>query len=314
MLAKKPSVLLFCAAVLGVYALEARQLGMFLIDSLNGKPASQRLTGLPMSVLHIIAGVGLLCIAWGYFIERRWIKLTRISLRTPKLKRTALRIAHITDLQCDRLSCNARKLPGLINPLQPDLIVFTGDALNSATGLPRFKETLGALEARIGKFAVRGNIEDNRFPDTDLFGGTGFHHLSAESVELEKDGETFRVSGLDFARAGELRTALGGIPPDAYSLFLFHTPDLIEDLAGLGVDLYLCGHTRGGQVRMPFYGALVTLSRFGKRHEAGRYTVGRTTLYVSRGVGLERLPAPRVRFLCRPEVAVFDLSPADSGV
>ena len=75
------------------------------------------------------------------------------------------------------------------------------------------------------------------------------------------------------------------------------------------MNLYLCGHTHGGQVALPFYGALVTLSRQGKKFEAGKYTIGKTLLYVNRGIGLEAWPAPPVRFLVRPEIAVFDIKP-----
>ena len=86
---------------------------------------------------------------------------------------------------------------------------------------------------------------------------------------------------------------------------------MAESLEGLNVDLYLSGHTHGGQVRLPFYGAPVTLSRFGKKYEAGMYTsIGcETKLYVNRGIGLENKPAPKVRFLCRPEITVFELKP-----
>lgn len=88
---------------------------------------------------------------------------------------------------------------------------------------------------------------------------------------------------------------------------MYHSPDLVEDLPPNAVDLYVAGHTHGGQVALPFYGALVTLSRFGKKYEAGLYHVGDTTLYVNRGIGMEGGPAPRVRFCARPEITVFEI-------
>ena len=100
---------------------------------------------------------------------------------------------------------------------------------------------------------------------------------------------------------------MAGIPPDAYTLLLYHTPDLIEAAAAEGVDLYLAGHTHGGQVRLPFYGAIVTFSYYGKAYEMGRYTVDQTTLYVTRGVGMEGLGLPRLRFLCPPEIVLINL-------
>lgn len=89
------------------------------------------------------------------------------------------------------------------------------------------------------------------------------------------------------------------------SLVAYHTPDLVEDLEP-PPDLYLAGHTHGGQVALPFYGALVTFSRFGKKYEAGRSQVGPTTLYVNRGIGFEP-SLPRVRFMARPELTLIDL-------
>jgi len=95
--------------------------------------------------------------------------------------------------------------------------------------------------------------------------------------------------------------------PGAYNLLLYHTPDLAESLSGTGIDLYLAGHTHGGQIRLPFLGALITFSAYGKKYEMGRYTLGETTLYVSRGLGMEGSGAPRARFLCPPEIVVVDV-------
>ena len=81
--------------------------------------------------------------------------------------------------------------------------------------------------------------------------------------------------------------------------------------ASLGVDLYLCGHTHGGQIRAPLYGALATSSRWGKRYEMGLYRERGTTLYVSRGLGVEGLGAPRARFLAPPEIVLWELRAAN---
>ena len=107
----------------------------------------------------------------------------------------------------------------------------------------------------------------------------------------------------------DVKNLLADIPADCFSIFLYHYPDLIEDLNNLNVDLYLCGHTHGGQVAIPFYGAIITFSKYGKKYESGMYKVGKTVLYVNRGIGLERSPAPQVRFFARPEITVIDIKP-----
>jgi predicted MPP superfamily phosphohydrolase len=73
------------------------------------------------------------------------------------------------------------------------------------------------------------------------------------------------------------------------------------------VDLYLAGHTHGGQLRLPVYGAMFTATTVGKRYEMGRYDVDGLTLYVSRGIGMEGKGAPRARFLCPPEIVCIDV-------
>src|SRR4029079_9982343 len=115
------------------------------------------------------------------------------------------------------------------------------------------------------------------------------------------------IGGIAVESERLLPQLLRAVPAGVFSIFLYHAPYLIADVSGHGVDLYCAGHTHGGQVALPVYGALVTFSKFGKRYEAGRYSVGSTTLYVNRGIGMVGGPAPRVRFCARPEVTVFTL-------
>ena len=97
---------------------------------------------------------------------------------------------------------------------------------------------------------------------------------------------------------------------DDFSVLLYHKPDLAYAARDRQINLYLAGHTHGGQVRMPFYGAIFTNSRYGKNFEMGLYHLGQTDLYVSRGIGFVGGIGPRARFLCPPEVVVIDLIPA----
>ena len=97
------------------------------------------------------------------------------------------------------------------------------------------------------------------------------------------------------------------IPTDVYTILLYHSPDIIDAAADDNINLYLAGHTHGGQIRIPFFGAVVSASRFYKKYEMGAYTVKNTQLYVNRGLGMSGLGAPRARFLCSPEIVVIDL-------
>ena len=136
--------------------------------------------------------------------------------------------------------------------------------------------------------------------------------LRDEGVLLDVRGQTIRLLGVtcewDPVRAARrLDRALSTRPEPVFTLLLYHSPDIMPDAAERGVDLVLAGHTHGGQVRLPLYGAVITSSVYGKRYEMGRYREGQTMMYVSRGLGMEGLSAPRVRFLCPPEVVTVIL-------
>src|ERR1043165_896247 len=135
--------------------------------------------------------------------------------------------------------------------------------------------------------------------------------LRAERVVLAlAAGASLWVAGAAFGSTDKIHDALKVVPPGAFTILLYHTPDEILDVAATGrVDLYCAGHTHGGQVALPVYGALVTLWKFGKRYESGLHRERDTWLYVNRGIGMEGGPAPRVRFLARPEVTVIELAP-----
>jgi predicted MPP superfamily phosphohydrolase len=261
-------------------------------------------------VLHVLAAAGLVCIGYGRFVEPTRIEVNTVIVSTPKLEDTAFRIVQISDLHYDWKARNEEAMVRIITGLKPDIVVATGDYLNDIAALPRLKSTLSRLAAPLGAFAVSGNFELNRWPSLDLFAETPFRLLQQETVTVTKADETISISGLGLDRAPAWAELLTDLPDDRFNVFLYHMPDLIEDVSGCAVDLYLCGHTHGGQVALPGYGALITLSKFGKKYESGRYQVGDTTLYVNRGLGLEPRPAPQVRFFARPEIAVFDLVPA----
>jgi hypothetical protein len=142
----------------------------------------------------------------------------------------------------------------------------------------------------------------------DLFAGTGARELDAEAVTVTVRGTKLWIAGVwDWY---QLDDVLPYAPPDALSVLLYHYPVGAYKVATYQIDLYCCGHVHGGQVALPFYGALVTLEHFGKRFEAGLYRVDDTWLYVSRGIGMQGY-LPRVRFGARPEIAVIEVAPED---
>ena len=312
MLQEKVSVALFVLVILSIYGFEAIWLSRTVWKRIRRREKKNLRHRKAVLFVHVLAAVGVICMLYGYLIEPSWLDVNRVTIPTPRLRDVSLRIVQISDLHCDRKPRNEERMVEIVNGFKPDVVVATGDFLNDPSALPRLRQTLGRLEAPLGKFAVEGNFEVWHWPQLDMVEGTGFRLLRQDSVVVAKGGEEIRVSGLSIDRAPACRALLEGLPDDRFNLFLFHTPDLIEDVNGLGVDLYLCGHTHGGQVALPLYGALLTFSKFGKKYESGLHRCGPATLYVNRGIGLEPRPAPQVRFCARPEIVVFDVVPARS--
>jgi len=299
--------------VLSVFALAAVVVAaeMFLlVDFLRcgrmpGKPTS-KLFSKGAIAIHVIALAAVLCFCYGLFVEPYLLEVNEIRIDTDKLGSVKLRIVQISDLHCDMKMRNEEKLVRFVNAAKADIVVFTGDAVNGPESVGIFRETMKGLEASIAKFAVRGNWWAN-IENRELFEGTGFKVLERDSVRLEKGGQEFYISGLNFWDGNYSGELLSVNSPDRFNVFLYHSPDLIEDVANFNVDLYLAGHTHGGQIALPFYGPVLTFSKFGKKYASGLYRVGKTDLYVNRGVGMEGGSAPRARFLARPEIAIFDI-------
>lgn len=309
LISDKVNLIVFLFAVATVYILEFWFIAAFAFNKLRDSHKKNILWTKQAVLVHILAVIGVICFLYGYFIEPYWIEVKFVPIQTDKLKDVSFRIVQISDLHCDKKVRNEKTIVEIINKLEPDIIVFTGDAVNTPFALPMFKDTMKNLKASMAKFAVYGNFEIQRWGELDYYSGTGFELLDADTIVLTKNYETLSISGLNCGNRRAAGEVLQGLSAGRYNVFLYHYSDLVEEMEDFNVDLYLCGHTHGGQVALPFYGALITLSKFGKKYEAGMYTVGKTTLYVNRGIGLGIGPAPQVRFLARPEITVFDIGP-----
>jgi predicted MPP superfamily phosphohydrolase len=298
---------LFVLGILAVYAVELYRIILYLNRRFRHRPANRLLTSPAMIVIHILAVTGIACACYGYFIEPYNLQINTIRIETDKLKNTSLRIVQISDLHCDKKVRLEPLLADFINPLQPDIIVFTGDAINSPAGLELFRSTLKGLHATIGKFAVTGNWDTQRMKNLDRFTGNGFELLNQDVRFLEKDGQTFSIAGLGYTKGEDSWPVVSKLNPDCFTIFLFHTPDFVYWLKGQPIDLYLCGHMHGGQIALPFVGAIVD-PKIGSQYVKGLNDYHGIPIYTHRGIGLTGF-APRIRFLARPEITVFEIVP-----
>ncbi len=236
-----------------------------------------------------------------------------------------LRVLHIGDIHVERASPRERDLNRMIESLQPDVIVFSGDFVNiSYTADAQTKADIRAIisewHAPQGVYCVPGTpvVEPLSRVMEFVEGLSNLQLLANRWVTVNSLCGALHILGM--ITTHDLKTdrdaltrMMQSAPEGGIKLLLAHSPDIAPEAAAAGIDLYLCGHTHGGQIRLPLYGAMLTSSQLGKRFEMGRYQVGehdqnsRMTLYTSRGVGMEGHGAPRARFLCPPEIILWEI-------
>jgi len=247
-------------------------------------------------------------------IEPERVQVEQITITIPRLPQAfeGLRAVQISDLhykpyvQLDYLE----RCFGLVNELNPDLILMTGDYVHeSAVAINELVPALSGLEASLGVFAVAGNHD--YWTDIDViragFQAAGIPFLTNENVQVERDGMQLAICGLDDAWAGtpDLDQAVAGVAAETVRILLAHEPDqAVWWLAYDMIDLQLSGHSHGGQVCLPFIGAPV-LPVDARLYSAGLYQVKTGQLYVNRGLGVAPLP---IRFNCPPEITEITLT------
>lgn len=258
-------------------------------------------------------GAGGLGLGRGFWHEPQAVKVERMRLPLGKMADGAnLRFVHLSDLHIRSFENYHGKVADLVNSLAADLILITGDFLDRERNLAAVRQFLELLRAPGGIFAVQGNWEYwARIEGENLraaFARWGVTLLINERVDLSLGDTPLSILGLDYpSPADALKKLQAQADPARVNLLLSHVPAFAHELLDGRIDLLLSGHTHGGQVRLP----LITpfyLPRFSEPFIAGLYRVGPDTpLYVNRGIGTSLLP---VRFLCPPEITLFELHAA----
>ncbi len=228
-----------------------------------------------------------------------------------------LRVVVLADLQSDDIGPYEERALREVDALKPDLLLLAGDYIQ-VRGEQRYDEEHRKLLRLVrgmrhipkhGAYAVMGDTD----PRADIFEGTRIRMLQREVVPLP--GLPVQVLGLGYedtfgplqARHWKRISAFPGL-----TIVLGHRPDFMEEVIREGSRvpiIGIAGHTHGGQVVVPGFGPPLTLSVLPRKYASGVHQLGESWLCVSRGVGMERNAAPRIRFLCPPEIAVLDLLP-----
>ncbi|MEW6365662.1 MAG: metallophosphoesterase [Acidobacteriota bacterium] len=243
-----------------------------------------------------------------FLIEPHWLEVSRATVSSEKLS-SRIRVAVIADLQTDAPGAYERGVLRQAMDEKPDMILMAGDYVQ-ARDLGRYAELCNAmnaimhevgLRAPLGTYAVGGNVDRaGVWPLISTGGVVVFERTS--SVDL---GQVV-LTGLTHADSTDTTLHVAARPQ--FHIVLGHSPNFA--LGDVNADLLIAGHTHGGQVRLPMIGPGLTLSRIPRPWAAGVTALAPgKVLVVSRGIGMERGLAPRMRFLCRPELVILELLP-----
>lgn len=266
----------------------------------------------PYALGALLAAVVTLGIyAFAFHIEPYRLEVNHYEIVTERLEEP-LRIVLLADIQTDSIGDHERRALRIAREANADLILLAGDYLQCsskrqlAEQTPLFRRLLNdpPLRAPLGVHAVAGNCEYGR-EWTPLFEGTG---VKTYEDSTSVDVGPLRLSLLSF-NDGRLGRTIER-EDERFHIAMGHYPDFALR-APVAADLLVAGHCHGGQVRVPGFGPPITLSSVPRAWTQGMTALdGDRKLIVSRGIGMERGYAPRLRFLCRPEVIVIDLMPA----
>jgi predicted MPP superfamily phosphohydrolase len=290
-------------------------LAAVLLGLLTWRTGSTALRALVVLGL-LLAPVG----AYASFVEpeRLVVEHATVDLSPQRGGDDAVRVAVIADLQFERLGDHEREAVAQAMAERPDLILLSGDyhqgtATSFERELPGLRRLLSRLRAPGGVFAVQGDVESVARVRR-VFAGAGIRLLVDEQASTRVRDRSISIAGLRLrywqASARELAERFEARPGTRdIRLLLAHRPDAAKWLApDTRVDLVVSGHTHGGQLQLPLVGPLTTASGVPREVAAGGlHSLGGRPIYVSRGIGVERGQAPRLRLGAPPEVSILTL-------
>jgi len=284
-----------------------------------------------------MAAVGAATLAYAALIERNMFTIRRFDVPVLAPDAEPLRVLHVSDLH---MTPGRRRLQDWVRALaalDPDLVVVTGDNLAHADAVPYAVRALQPLLEYPGAFVFgsndyRGPVWKNPFSYfdrdrdyvqgaqlpwkllRDAFVSVGWVDLSNARTTIEAGGRQIELTGVDDPHIfqDDYASIAGPVSPLAdVTIGLTHSPEprILDAMAADGFSLLVAGHTHGGQVRVPFVGALVTNCGLDRRMARGlhRWPGSDSWLHVSAGLGTH--PTAPIRFACRPEASVLTLIP-----
>ncbi len=227
------------------------------------------------------------------------------------------RILHLSDLHIEGMIDKGQALQTVLATLQYDLCVLTGDFRFKTYGsydktLSLMKELVSTLQAPFGVTGILGNHDWLEM--TPGLEAAGIRMLLNETQAIEKESDAIWLLGLDdmhYYETGDLGKAVKAAPTDVVRILLVHSPEIIPEAYAAGMDLYLCGHSHGGQICLPGSQPIITHCRCPRSYKAGPWQHESMHGYTSRGVGTSLFP---IRLFCPPEIIIHTLKKTSQGL
>lgn len=250
------------------------------------------------------------------------LEITRTQLISEKIT-YPLRIAHISDLQTDRVKGVHLSAAEAIRKFSPDFILFTGDVATHPIAIPEIETFLSKIAIPDRSLFVTGNV-DHILNLPSFSEKSGFRIFDRKEESFQHHGKQIQILGLGLSdfRNESLLTQLAQRGKPDYRILMSHYPDSLfpaqkanqeMGLAGRQnqkIDLIFAGHTHGGQVTIPGVGPIMILSKVPRSIGAGGiHKVGDMTIAVSRGLGMEGGVAPQIRVFCKPQLILLTIQP-----
>ncbi len=271
------------------------------------------------NLIKLAAALGILVALFLIATDSR-MKVVHYSYKSEKIDES-FKIAHITDLHSCYYGENQGDLVSAIDEENPDFIVLTGDIFEEDMPHENSMKFIKAVAGRYPIYYVTGNHEyytGNVGEILDFLNEYDVEILHGYTRNIEVNGNEIAISGVDDecmdwvqgegSHFRQLSTLTAKTDKSKFNIFLAHRPYLIEEYAKGGYELVMCGHSHGGQVRIPFIlnGLIEPDQGFFPKYAGGRYEVNGSTLILSRGLARESTRVPRV--FNRPELVIVDVS------
>ena len=224
-----------------------------------------------------------------------------------------LRIMQLSDIHMRDDPAQLASIVTQVRDAGPHLIVIAGDTLNTRNEtLDPLKELFSRLaELGIPMYAVLGNHDhwSRDLPQlVELYARHGIKLIDNEHEVITGEFGSFTLVGAGDAYTdhAHLDQALKGAP-GGFRFLLTHSPEILPQLEKADIDYAVCGHTHGGQVAMPFIGAIYVPGQgLFPKYSRGRYQVGKAALYIDSGVGVTGMD---LRFLVQSQIVLHVFHP-----